>query len=261
MFYRTSLMPKALISSIFLCLITATFAPAQETPSPTVDSKINSGFISALPLRSIGPALMSGRIADIAVDPTNPNVWYVGAGSGGVWKTTNSGTTFESIFDGQKSYSIGCITIDPNNNNTIWIGSGENVGGRHVGYGDGIYVSHNGGKTFTNKGLADSEHLSKIIVHPKNPKVVFAASQGPLWSAGGQRGLFKSIDGGNNWTNVLNCDGKPGGDYTGVTDVTMDPNNPDTLYAATHQRHRTVWSLLNTGPQSGIYKSTDGGGS
>ena len=177
MFHCNHFMPKAFVFSILLCLVTATFAIAQEEPVPAVDSKINSGFISALPLRSIGPALMSGRIADIAVDPTNPNVWYVGAGSGGVWKTTNSGTTFESIFDGQKSYSIGCITIDPNNNNTIWIGSGENVGGRHVGYGDGIYVSHNGGKSFTNKGLADSEHLSKIIVHPKNSKKGFFVEQ------------------------------------------------------------------------------------
>ena len=259
MFHHYHSRLKVLLTSTFLCLVAATFAVAQEEPAPKVESKINSGFISALPLRSIGPALMSGRIADIAVDPTNPNVWYVGVGSGGVWKTTNSGTTFESIFDGQKSYSIGCITIDPNNNNTIWIGSGENVGGRHVGYGDGIYVSHNGGKTFTNMGLAKSEHLSKIIVHPKNSQIVFAASQGPLWSAGGQRGLYKSIDGGANWKNVLNCDGQPGGEFTGVTDVTMDPNDPNTLYAATHQRHRTVWSLLNTGPRSGIHKSTDGG--
>lgn len=232
---------------------------AQETAEEKKESKIDSSMLSALKLRSIGPAFMSGRIADIAVDQNNPNIWYVGVGSGGVWKTTNSGTTFEPIFDGQTSYSIGCVTIDPSNSNTVWVGTGENVGGRHMGYGDGIYVSHDGGKSFKNMGLKESEHLSKIIVHPNNPNVVFAASQGPLWSAGGQRGLFKSIDGGKSWQNVLNRDGEKGGQYTGVTDVAMDPKNPDTLYAATHQRHRTVWALMNTGPQTGIHKSVDGG--
>ena len=227
---------------------------AQETAEEKKESKVNAGLLSSLKLRSIGPALMSGRIADIAVDSNNPNVWFVAAGSGNIWKTTNAGTTFEPVFENYSSYSIGCITIDPNNSDTIWVGTGENVAGRHVGYGDGVYVSHDGGKSFKNTGLKKSEHISKIIVHPDDSNTVFVASQGPLWSAGGERGLYKSIDGGKSWENVLSK-----GEYTGVTDLAMDPRNPDVLYACTHQRHRTVWALLDTGPESAVYKSTDGG--
>lgn len=245
--------------SIGMPTLNARMACAQETEEKADDSKINSGLLSAVKLRSVGPALMSGRIADIAIDPTNPNIWYVAAGSGGVWKTVNAGTTFEPIFDNYSSYSIGCVTIDPNNSSTVWVGTGENVGGRHVGYGDGIYVSHDGGKSFKNVGLKKSEHLSKIIVHPEDSNIIFVASQGPLWSGGGERGLFKSTDGGKTWDNILNRDGEKGGEYTGVTDIAMDPKNPDVIYAATHQRLRSVWALLNTGPQSGIHKSVDGG--
>ncbi|MHC4937137.1 MAG: WD40/YVTN/BNR-like repeat-containing protein [Planctomycetota bacterium] len=210
--------------------------------------------IGALKLRSIGPALMSGRIADIVVDPTRPNIWYVAAGSGGIWKTTNAGTTWTPIFDDQGSYSIGCLTLDPSNAETLWVGSGENVGGRHVGYGDGVYVSHDAGRSFKNVGLKGTEHISKIVVHPDDSRTVFVAAQGPLWSPGGERGLYKTTDGGATWTQLLAA-----GEYTGVTDVVMDPRNPDVLYAATHQRHRTVWALMNGGPESGIHKSIDGG--
>jgi photosystem II stability/assembly factor-like uncharacterized protein len=227
---------------------------AQETADAAPKSKIDSGLLSALKLRSIGPALTSGRIADVAVDQQNPNCWYVAAGSGNVWKTTNAGTTFQPIFDNYGSYSIGCVTVDPTHSHNVWIGTGENVGGRHIGFGDGVYVSHDSGQSFTNTGLKNSEHLSKIIVHPQDSDVVFVASQGPLWSSGGDRGLFKTTDGGKSWKNVLSR-----GEWTGVTDVVLDHNNPNILYAATHQRHRTVWTLLNTGPESGIHKSTDGG--
>lgn len=215
-------------------------------------SKVNG--ISSIKWRSVGPALMSGRIADIAIDPENPNVWYVAAGSGGVWKTNNAGTTFTPIFDNYGSYSIGCVTVDPSQNNIVWVGTGENVGGRHVGYGDGIYRSSDGGKSFKKMGLEKSEHISKILVHPRNSNLVYVASQGPLWSSGGERGLYLSRDGGKNWTLVLSK-----GKWTGVTDVVMDPSNPSILYAATHQRHRTIWSLVNAGPETGIHKSIDGG--
>ena len=214
----------------------------------------DSGQLSGLKFRSVGPALMSGRIADIAVDPVKPNTWYVAAGSGNLWKTTNSGTTWKPIFENYGSYSIGCVTIDPSNRNTIWVGTGENVAGRHVGFGDGVYVSTNAGGSFKNVGLKKSEHISKIVVHPKNPDVVYVASQGPAWSAGGERGLFRTKDGGKTWKNVLSK-----GEYTGVTDVVMHPTNPKVLYAATYQKHRTVWALLGGGPESGIHKSTDGG--
>ena len=226
--------------------------PADEKKSaPELDTGMLAG---ALKLRSIGPAFMSGRIGDIAVDPEEPNTWYVAVASGGVWKTTNAGTTFKPIFDDKPSYSIGCVSIDPSVHTTVWVGTGENNGGRHIGFGDGVYVSHDSGNTWKHRGLKKSEHISKILVDPRDSNVVFVASQGPLWSPGGERGLYKSTDGGENWKNVLSA-----GEYTGVTDVVFDPKNPDVLYAATHQRHRNVWAIINCGPETGIHKSTDGG--
>lgn len=243
-----------------MCLFVALYpfaATAQEDEGGKAD-EVHSGIatsdISALKMRSIGPALTSGRIADVIVDPESPNTWYVAAGSGNVWKTINAGTTWEPIFDNYGSYSIGCLAIDPSNHNTIWVGTGENVGGRHIGFGDGVYVSHDGGKSFENVGLKESEHIGKIVIDPYDSNVVYVASQGPLWSAGGERGLYKTIDGGETWELVLEK-----GKWTGVTDVAMDPENPSTLYACTHQRHRTVWGLVNGGPESGVFKSTDAG--
>ncbi len=245
-----------LLAAIFSFSISCPSAMAQSSGDEQAESKskLNDELLSGLKLRSIGPALMSGRVADIAVDQQQPNIWYVAVGSGNLWKTENAGITWQPIFENYPSYSIGCVTIDPNDHNTIWVGTGENVGGRHAGFGDGVYVSHDAGKSFENMGLKESEHLSKIVVDPRDSSTIFVASQGPLWSSGGQRGLYKSTDGGKNWRNVLSK-----GKYTGVTDVVMDPENPDVLYAATHQRHRTVWALLNAGPETGIHKSTDGG--
>ena len=152
---------------MFICFFLADFSVLAQ--------KSNSNLFGGLKFRNIGPAMTSGRIADIAIHPENENVWYVAVGSGGVWKTKNSGTTWKAIFENQKVYSTGCITIDPNNPSTIWLGTGENVGGRHAGFGDGIYVSHNDGKSWKNMGLENSEHLSKIIVHPDNYDVVYVA--------------------------------------------------------------------------------------
>jgi photosystem II stability/assembly factor-like uncharacterized protein len=227
---------------------------AQEGSEPEDDAKLAAGTFAGLGLRSIGPALMSGRIADIAVHPTDRSLWYVAVGSGGVWKTVNAGTTWESIFDGQPSYSIGCVTLDPTDPQTVWVGTGENVGGRHVGFGDGVYKSLDGGKSWKQMGLAASEHIGNIVVDPRDANVVYVAAQGPLWSAGGDRGLYKTTDGGATWERILG-----GGEYTGVNEVHMDPRDPDTLYASTHQRFRTVAALVNGGPESGIHKSTDGG--
>lgn len=209
---------------------------------------------SGLKLREIGPALMGGRIADIAVNPQDKSEWYVAVGSGGVWKTENAGITFKPIFDAQASYSIGTVTIDPNNTNVVWVGSGENVSGRHVGWGDGVYKSMDAGKTWMNMGLKKSEHIGKVLVDPRNSDVVFVAAEGPLWSAGGERGLYKSTDGGKSWLQTLMID-----ENTGITDVEFDPSNPDVLYAAAYERRRKTWSLLAGGHNSGIYKSTDNG--
>jgi len=240
-----------LISISLFVLLTAqfTFGQSKKDEKPNLSSTLE-GF----KFRSIGPAFMSGRIADIAIDPKNENTWYVAVGSGGVWKTTNAGTTWEAITENLPFYSTGCITIDPNNNSSIWLGTGENVGGRHVGIGHGIYHSKDGGKTWKDMGLKKSEHISKIIVHPTNPNIIWVAAQGPLWSSGGERGLYKTIDGGKTWKNTLEIN-----EWTGATDLVIDPKNPNVLYAATWQRHRNVAVLMGGGPGSGIYKSVDGG--
>lgn len=197
---------------------------------------------------------MAGRIADIAIHPTNDNIWYVAVGSGGVWKTENSGISWKPLFDEQSCYSIGCVTIDPSNTNVIWVGTGENVGGRHVGFGDGIYKSEDGGSTWKNMGLKKSEHLSRIIIHPEDSNIIWVASQGPLWSKGGERGLYKSKDGGQSWNRVLGDD-----QWTGVTEVVIDPNDPSKLYAATWDRHRTIAAYMGGGTGSGLHRSADGG--
>jgi photosystem II stability/assembly factor-like uncharacterized protein len=217
-------------------------------------SVLSEATFSGIKLRNIGPAFTSGRIADIAVHPDNDNVWYVAVGSGGVWKTMNAGISWNPIFDNYASYSTGAITIDPNNPHIVWLGTGENVGGRHVGYGDGVYKSTDDGKSWQKMGLEASEHISKIIVHPENSDVVWVAAQGPLWSKGGERGLYMSIDGGETWTRTLGND-----EWTGVTDIVLDPRDPNVLYAATWDRHRNVAAYMGGGPGSGIHKSIDGG--
>ncbi len=217
-------------------------------------SKITSATFTGLALRSIGPALTSGRIGDIAVHPKNPKIYYVAAASGGVWKTENSGTTWTPTFDGEKSFSIGTVAIDPNDPLVIWVGTGENNSQRSVSYGDGVYKSVDAGKTWKNVGLKTSEHIAKILVDPRDSQTVYVASQGPLWKAGGERGLFKTVDGGKTWRPVLEVS-----ENTGITDVVMDPRNPDVLVAASYQRRRHVWTLIDGGPESAIYKTTDGG--
>lgn len=205
-------------------------------------------------MRPIGPAVMGGRIADVAVSPRDPRTWYVAAGSGGVWKTTNSGVTFTPIFEKQPSYSIGEITLDPSDPEVVWVGTGENVSGRHVGWGDGVYRSRDGGRSWQRMGLANSQHIGRILVDPRDGNTVLVAAEGPLWSAGGERGVYRSTDGGATWTAALQID-----EHTGVTDLEFDPANPDVVYAAAYQRRRHVWGFLAGGAGSGIYKSTDNG--
>jgi len=219
------------------------------------DEIFSSSTFKAMELRNIGPAYMSGRIADIAIDQNNPSTWYTAVGSGGVWKTTNAGTTWTPIFDDQPVYSIGDVTIAPSNSNIIWVGTGENNGGRHISFGDGVYKSVDGGQTWKNMGLSKSEHVSDIIIHPTNPDIVWVSAQGPLWSGGGERGLYKTTDGGETWKQVLT----PADKWTGVTSLLIDPRNPDKLYAATWARQRSIGAYVGTNEGAGIHTSNDGG--
>ncbi len=216
----------------------------------------NADTFAGLELRGIGPALTSGRIVDIVVDPNDRSVIYLAAAAAGIWKSTNRGVTWKPIFDGESVYSIGCLAIDPKDSLTIWAGSGENNSQRSVSWGDGIYKSTDGGATWKNMGLAKSEHIGKILVDPRDSNVVWVAAQGPLWAPGGDRGLYKTTDGGKTWKKVLEIS-----ENTGVSDLAMDPRNPDVVYAVSYQRRRHVWTLINGGPESGIYKTRDGGAS
>lgn len=243
---------RGIICAVLMCALPQAACAQQE--DDTDAGPVNSGTFSGFEFRSIGPAFMSGRIGDIEIMQDDPSTWIVGVGSGGVWRTDNAGTTWTSLFDGQGVYSIGTVTVDPSNPHTIWVGTGENHGGRHVGYGNGIYRSRDGGSSWEHLGLESSEHISEVIVHPEDPNTIWVASQGPLWSSGGERGLYKSTDGGESWNQVLAA-----GEWTGVTDVVMDPRNPDRLVAATWQRHRTVAAYVGAGPESGLHVSDDGG--
>lgn len=245
-------MNKIVVSLLAIGIATASFSQKKKDTEPK--SLINSSVVSGLSFRCIGPSLTAGRIADLAVNPNNPDEYYFAVASGGVWKTTNHGNTYEPIFDGEGSYSIGCVTIDPSNDQTIWVGTGENNNQRSVAYGDGVYKSVNGGASWKNMGLKNSEHISKVIVDPRNSDVVYVAAYGPLWSDGGERGVYKTIDGGENWERIHFVSEK-----SGTADLIMDPSNPDVLYEAVHQRRRHVFTYVGGGEESSLYKTTDGG--
>ncbi len=223
-------------------------------PSATSIERLTANDVSEVPWRSLGPAILPGRVADLAVDPRNRSVWYLANASGGLWKTTNRGNDWQAIFDNGGSYSLGCVTLDPANPEVVWLGTGENSSNRSVGYGDGVYKSTDGGKTWKNVGLPDSQHIARIIVDPRNSDVVFVAAEGPLWSPGGDRGVFKTSNGGQTWQAVLAIS-----ENTGVTSLASDPRNPDVMYAASYQRRRHAGLLVGGGPESGIYKTSDGG--
>ncbi len=256
MFNDKSLFCKAVLSAfLFTYLSIAAIAGEKEArDSGKPADPMSSETFNGLKLRSIGPALTSGRISSIAVDPTDHNVWYIAAASGGVWKTANAGTSWTPVFDNEGSYSIGCVTIDPNNPLVIWVGTGENNSQRSVSYGDGVYRSEDGGHSWKNMGLKKSEHIARVVIDPRNSGTVFVASQGPLWGSGGDRGVFKSTDAGKTWKNVLSIS-----ENTGASDLVLDPKHPDILYASSYQRMRHVWTLIDGGPESAIYKSIDNG--
>jgi photosystem II stability/assembly factor-like uncharacterized protein len=212
------------------------------------DSKVSLKF------RNIGPAFTSGRVSDFAINPNNHSEYYVAFAGGHIWKTINNGTTFKPIFDNQGSYSIGCLKMDPKNSNVIWAGTGENNHQRSVSYGDGIYKSVDGGKSWKNMGLKNSRQIGMIAIDPRNSNIVFVAAEGSVWGDSEDRGLYKTIDGGNTWTKVLNVS-----KYTGVNNVVIDYKNPDVMYATSEQRRRHVHIRIGGGPESNIWKSTNAG--
>ncbi|HLB54038.1 MAG TPA: hypothetical protein VJK71_02935 [Gemmatimonadales bacterium] len=228
--------------------------PPDSQARPDTADRLRPGLFAGLRLRSIGPAAPSGRIGEIAVHSANQSTWYVAVHSGGVWKTVNAGTTWTPIFDSQSSYSIGTVAIDPRNPLVVWVGTGENNSQRSVGYGDGVYKSTDGGRSWSNLGLKGSNHIGKILVDPRNSAVVYVSAIGPLWSAGGDRGVYKTTDGGKTWTQSLKGD-----EWTGAFDMVFDPQNPEVLYATTYQRARRQWGFIDGGPGSAIWKSSDGG--
>ena len=238
-------------------LLTFLFVAISATNAQNASTKkveIDESTVGGLNFRLVGPALTSGRIVDLAVHPTNQNVWYVAAASAGIWKTTNHGTSFTSIFDNYGSFSTACVELAPSNPITVWVGTGENNNQRAVSYGDGVYKSLDGGKSFTNMGLKLSEHIGNIIIHPTDENTVWVAAYGPVWSKGGERGVYKTTDGGKTWERTLFIS-----EETGVSEIAIDPKNPNILYAAAHQRRRHEWTYIGGGPESALYKSTDGG--
>lgn len=223
-------------------------------PVSSADDGAKNNPLAGLPMRHIGPALMSGRISDFAFYPESNQTFIAGISSGNVFRTTNGGTTWEPIFDNEDAYAIGVVELDPNDSDTIWVGTGENNAQRSVAAGTGVYKSVNGGQSWENMGLKDSGHISQIWINPKDSDEVLVASQGPLWSDGGERGLYRSTDGGTTWDLILDID-----EHTGVNEFVVDPRNPNVIVASSYQRRRHVWVLINGGPGSGIYKSTDRG--
>lgn len=243
----------SLLTILLIFFVSESFSQKKNKSETNYLDKIS---LNGLKWRSVGPALTSGRVSDIAVNLKNPFEYYVAVASGGVWKTTNWGVEYTPVFDSQDSYSVGCVTIDPNNPNVVWVGTGENNNQRSVAYGDGVYKSTDAGKSWKNVGLKKSEHIGNIIVHPDNSDVIYVSAYGPLWSKGGERGVYMSEDGGDTWKRILYVD-----EHTGINEIHMDPKNPEVLYATAHQRRRHVYTYVGGGPGSGMYKSTDGGSS
>lgn len=225
-----------------------------DTEKKSDTDTLKSEALKGLKWRNIGPAFASGRVSAIAVNPNKPSEYYIGVGSGHIWKTVNNGTTFSPIFDNYGAYAIGALAMDPNNSNVVWAGTGENKHQRALGYGNGVYKTEDGGKTWKNMGLKESRQIGKILIDPRNSNAVYVAAEGSVWASGNERGLYKTSDGGKTWEKVLNIS-----ENTGINHMAMDPRNPDIIYATSEQRRRHVFTKIGGGPESAVYKSTDAG--
>ncbi len=237
-----------------LVVLAVLVAALLTAPNATSEEPLDASLLENLLWRSIGPALTSGRITDVAVVDRNPLVMYVASATGGAWKTVNGGTTWTPVFEREGTASLGAIAVSQTNPNLVWVGTGEDFNARSNSWGDGVYKSEDGGKSWQHMGLTESRHIGRVLIHPKNPEVVFVAAMGSLWGAGEERGLFKTSDGGKTWTKALYIS-----EHTGIADVAFDLNRPELLFAGAHQRERRNWSLIGGGPEGGLFRSMDGG--
>ena len=238
---------------LLLSVAGAASAPSEEPDEPLT---LETVALDGLAFRSIGPAVTGGRVIDIEVNPRDRSEYWVASGHGSLWKTTNRGVTFSPVFDGQSSFAVGAVTLDPSNPNVVWVGTGENNAHSYVVPGDGVYRSADAGTSWQNMGLGESQQIGEIVVHPEDPDTVWVAAYGPHRQSGGERGVFKTTDGGETWQNVLHPS-----DHTGCWQLHIDPRDPDMLYAVAHQRQRYLSTIVHGGDESGIYKTTDGGAS
>ena len=244
---------------ILACLLLAAQRVTAQTPAKPAmaaadTTAVPGGPFDRLHFRSIGPATMSGRIDDFAVLERDPRIFYIAAATGGLWKTVNGGVSLTPVFDSSSLSSIGSVTIPQDDPNLVWVGTGENNNRQSSSWGDGVYKSTDGGKSWKAMGLRDSKQIARIVIDPVDHDVVYVAALGDLWKGGGERGIYKTTDGGLTWTKVLDA-----GPDAGGTEIVMDPVNNKVLYAATYQRRRASWGFNGGGPNSGIWKSTDAG--
>ncbi|HJN06023.1 MAG TPA: hypothetical protein QF480_05365, partial [Bacteroidales bacterium] len=230
---------RKILIAILILVVGLTTAEAKKKKDEEKKEGLTSSTFSGLKWRSIGPAFVSGRIADFAVNPDDFSTYYVGVASGHIWKTTNNGITFKPVFDNHGTYAIGSLAMDPNNSNVIWAGTGENNHQRALGYGNGIYKTTDGGSSWKNMGLKDSRQIGEILIDPRNSNVVYIAAEGSAWGPGEERGVFKTVDGGESWEKVLFIS-----ENTGVANLSFEAGNPDVIYAGAEQRRRRQFSKI-----------------
>ncbi len=261
-------MERIKLFSVFILFSALLAATAQARPQPDAAADFaarqdawqkHEALVAASPYtglewRSVGPVVQGGRLVDMEVVPGQPYTFYAAYASGGLWKTTNNGHTFEPLFDKQATMIMGDIAVDPNNPETVWVGTGENNSSRSSYGGMGVYRSDDGGQNWAWMGLGDTDRIGRILIDPNDSNTIYVAALGKLYTPGGQRGIFRSTDGGKNWQQVFK-----GGDWTGVIDLVFKPGDTKTLYAAAWERKRRPWDFTEGGPGSAIYKSTNGG--